>query len=119
MKKEIADLWTDALRSGKYKQGRDVLTNLTDGTDCCLGVLCKLATEHGVEVEVKERTAVTPQNTKAIKCISYEGLFNMPPKAVTQWSGMTSDGKRLSSMNDHRETFQQIAKYIEENWQNI
>lgn len=42
MKKEIADLWVAALRSGKYKQGRTTLKN-RDSEFCCLGVLCDIS----------------------------------------------------------------------------
>jgi hypothetical protein len=51
MKKEIAELWIKALESGKYKQIRRQLAN-KDGY-CCLGVLCELAIENGVEVSRK------------------------------------------------------------------
>jgi len=41
MNPEIKKQWVDALRSGKYKQGRDYLRNKRDEF-CCLGVLCDL-----------------------------------------------------------------------------
>lgn len=41
MKKEIADKWVAALRSGKYKQGRQYLRTFEDNY-CCLGVLCEI-----------------------------------------------------------------------------
>lgn len=40
MKKEVADKWVEALRSGKYKKGQKQLFNELDNTYCCLGVLC-------------------------------------------------------------------------------
>ena len=40
MKKEIADKWVEALRSGKYKQGKSALKK--DDSFCCLGVLCDI-----------------------------------------------------------------------------
>ena len=40
MNNELRNLWVEALRSGKYKQGKG---RLRDGdTYCCLGVLCDL-----------------------------------------------------------------------------
>lgn len=45
MKKEIAEKWTKALRSGKYKQGTGELrAYITDEVQfCCLGVLCEIS----------------------------------------------------------------------------
>ena len=39
--KELVRQWVDALRSGKYKQGRRALRNV-DNEFCCLGVLCDI-----------------------------------------------------------------------------
>ena len=47
MKAEIKKLWTDALRSGEYKQGYGMLRSKEDEF-CCLGVLCELAVKAGV-----------------------------------------------------------------------
>ena len=38
MDKELKTLWVEALRSGKYKQGRGRLFSPEWGTYCCLGV---------------------------------------------------------------------------------
>jgi hypothetical protein len=35
--------WVKALRSDKFKQGREDLYNPHDQTHCCLGVLCRVA----------------------------------------------------------------------------
>ena len=35
--------WVEALRSGKYKQGRLALYDKHNESYCCLGVLCKVA----------------------------------------------------------------------------
>lgn len=40
---EVKQLWVDALRSGKYVQGRDFLNK--DNKFCCLGVLCDIVKE--------------------------------------------------------------------------
>jgi len=40
MKKNVAKKWVKALRSGKYKQSREMLKN--SGGYCCLGVLCEI-----------------------------------------------------------------------------
>jgi len=62
MKLEVKKLWIEALRSGKYEQGRGALNK--DGKFCCLGVLCDLAVKAGVEVEV---------NKDAVKKVFYNG----------------------------------------------
>lgn len=40
--KELVRQWVEALRSGKYKQGRSALRNI-DNEFCCLGVLCEIS----------------------------------------------------------------------------
>lgn len=40
--KELVKKWVEALRSGKYKQGRSALRN-RDNEFCCLGVLCDIS----------------------------------------------------------------------------
>lgn len=50
MKRELRDKWCEALRSGKYLQGRGALRVVTaEGVDsyCCLGVLCDLVDPAG------------------------------------------------------------------------
>lgn len=48
MNPEVKTRWVDRLRSGEYKQGRDVLHRASRNTYCCLGVLCDIALEEGV-----------------------------------------------------------------------
>ena len=51
MKREIAEKWTAALRSGEYEQGQGQLHKRNiefPDCFCCLGVLCELAVEEGV-----------------------------------------------------------------------
>ena len=40
MKREVAELWVEALRSGKYSQTKAYLQDKE--SYCCLGVLCKI-----------------------------------------------------------------------------
>lgn len=44
MKPELKKRWVKALRSGKYKQGKNYLRRQTPEGDryCCLGVLCEI-----------------------------------------------------------------------------
>lgn len=41
MNRELKTKWLEALRSGKYKQGRSALRTIQDEF-CCLGVLCDI-----------------------------------------------------------------------------
>jgi hypothetical protein len=47
LKPAVKKAWTEALRSGRYTQGRETLRSNYDKF-CCLGVLCELATAQGV-----------------------------------------------------------------------
>ncbi len=42
MSMELGKRWVEALRSGKYVQGRGGLRDNKNNTYCCLGVLCDL-----------------------------------------------------------------------------
>jgi hypothetical protein len=45
MNARVKGLWLEALRSGRYKQGKAHLE--CEGQYCCLGVLCELAVQEG------------------------------------------------------------------------
>jgi hypothetical protein len=49
--KERVQLLVDALRSGRYKQGRGKLRTPDERYYCCLGVATKIALDAGLEVE--------------------------------------------------------------------
>lgn len=122
MKQEIKELWTTALRSGEYKQGRGKLHWRNDPNEyCCLGVLCVLAAAAEV------CTAVN-----LFECVAYDGEINYLPESVQQWAGLGSknpiiDGASLSILNDgegdiengtdyrgyRRSSFTEIADAIE------
>lgn len=118
MKKEIADKWIAALP--KYKQGLKALRR--GDTFCCLGVLCELAVEDGV--------IPPPSEALGNKVFTYGegvGRTNYLPYDVWFWAGMkTSDGsfdcvenRSLVNLNDNGFTFEQIAKVIEEHWEEL
>lgn len=110
MKKDIAKKWVEALRSGKYVQGKGTLIN--DGNHCCLGVLCEISGfggsgDHGWQ--------------------QYGSL----PKDVRQWSGMgtvtgilpgSGEFNELSlvTLNDKAgATFDEIADIIQMTWEEL
>jgi hypothetical protein len=128
MNPEIKKDWVAELRSGKYEQGANYLHNIDQGTYCCLGVLCKMATEAGVTrvqttesfefVGVAEYGVGTPNSSVSVL-----------PKEVQEWAGLDGenpviegvdmgegdDSTSLAYMNDHGATFAYIADLIEEN----
>lgn len=123
MNSEIKEKWVAALRSGKYKQGKDRLATITicdETTYCCLGVLCELAVEEGIAIK-----------TKGISYFNYDNDRNYPPESVCKWAEFeslepSSDGKmfyirnpmieeyNLGEYNDIKKySFEQIADLIE------
>jgi hypothetical protein len=106
----IQQEWVDALRSGKYKQGRGALRRGNEF--CCLGVLCEIAIKHGVIAPAKKENRVL---------FSYEGTTSVLPSTVQHFAGVKNEygnfgeGDCLSNRNDHGATFPEIADLIENN----
>lgn len=105
-------LWVEALRSGKYPQGRQALCHI-DGDEtvdfCCLGVACEVAIAAGLTVRVDTRFGGRR---------SYDGCSLFLPPTVAQWLGLADDngacaGGSLSNRNDSGATFSDIADLIE------
>lgn len=119
MKREIAELWTTALRSGQYVQGRGRLRTPNDEF-CCLGVLCDIAGSYGVgEWHLNEHGQPAFLSTDDEFSL---GTTVLPP-SVVRWAGMNSHNGTympsksskscLSSQNDTGSTFEEIAYQIE------
>lgn len=111
MKKEIAEKWIAALESGEYEQGQGSLRK--DGKFCCLGVLCEVAIQEGVEVTVTHNSEIDKYY--------YEGNGAVLPETVLDWADMYSvwgrfgDGDDLADLNDAGVSFADIANVIREN----
>ncbi len=122
MKKEIADMWCAALRSGEYTQGRGSLCTVNDDGKqfCCLGVLCELYKQHDPSMDV--RYSHQTADSKFVLYNSYS--CNLPPE-VCLWSGVKTqlgfrckNGKSLVQLNDACGfSFIEIANVIEEEWE--
>lgn len=118
-----AQKWVEALRSGKYKQGKGALTEIKDGVeyDCCLGVACKVAVENGVELKSFTAPRTLLSGDRQLVIYKAEGLspdsFGVLPDKVKEWLGLSeSDGqytKHLTSDNDNGATFEEIAAIVE------
>lgn len=130
MNKEIAKIWTKALRSGKYKQGICALRT-DDNKYCCLGVLCDLYDKDRKSKKKKSIKIFKPKynGNKDKVCYLYGNEYDFLPPAVRKWAGMKSkngslelDGSHvdLSILNDGesylgRKNFKEIANIIETN----
>lgn len=114
MNKDIAKKWAEALRSGKYEQGREQLSTQYEHEDsprfCCLGVLCEVAKAEGA---IEKYDPHAP---------------HLPPE-VRDWAGMkTTQGvyeafdetegedNTLWGLNDkYDKDFDYLADFIEKN----
>jgi hypothetical protein len=110
--------WVTALRSGEYKQGRQMLRSDADEY-CCLGVACELAAAENVVPEARRVNAAEWD-------YEYGGDGQLLPDAVVEWLGLRDrygaiiDGFRpygepnaLTEVNDAGEDFDGIADLIE------
>ena len=97
--------WTEALRSGKYKQGYGVLRRRTNmenpDTFCCLGVNADLIAPGKWEF--------------GRDCWHHDGTEAMPSREMQVAMGITAgQACILSDLNDDdRLTFPEIADWIE------
>jgi hypothetical protein len=122
MKENIAQIWTVALRSGKYEQGRLFLQTSHEGVSrfCCLGVLCELYQEYCRENGKKE---LSTKISDIQPCIYYGQLSSSLPTVVQNWAGINSGlgdlspHYSLSTSNDNGASFDTIANLIEKNWE--
>jgi hypothetical protein len=108
---KIQQEWVNALRSGKYKQGKG---NLRRGNKfCCLGVLCDLAAKS-----IPSTVAIDFAFAGAFR---YDGNKCSLPDSVQNWASMSTDYGRIScdinlmKLNDKGATFLEIADFIEDN----
>lgn len=110
-------LWIEALRSGKYRQGVGVLhRTFPDGEGtaslyCCLGVACDLyAQTHQIEIS-EQRPGI----------IRYEMVEGYLPWKVQEWLGLRTHAgaygsgdaeTTLATHNDSGDSFSEIADII-------
>jgi len=126
MNKELIKRWVEALRSGKYQQGRLSLRN-TSNQFCCLGVLCDIAKDElGLDWILKEEWSkyqidnnctVLPSSLKELIGIGgCLGIIIDATKLSSEY-GIPSDTKytTLVELNDYwRLSFNQIADILEQ-----
>lgn len=109
----IKEKWLAALRSGRYKQGKEALKINNSAKKkahqyCCLGVLC----------EIYKDEKKLPRDTD-LRAAGDE----VPNDEVVQWAGIpdfnpdvvyNGEGTSLTILNDGGKTFLTIADVIEE-----
>lgn len=101
MDREIGMKWVEALRSGKYKQGKGALHNAD--SFCCLGVLCEVMGVAQINIGGFEIA------------YGHESNVMMPGADVLWRAGLPLDhASRLAHLNDKGgRSFHEIADYIE------
>lgn len=111
MKPEIKQKWSEALRSGDYKQGKHCLKN-TDNEYCCLGVLAEITKDE------LGSTWTEDADEEGMYHITYgatEQSDILPPLLSADLGLSMVDQGQFAEMNDSGVTFLKIADYIEEN----
>lgn len=128
MNQDVKTRWLAALRSGDYKQGKGTLRNKKDQY-CCLGVLTQLAVEDGVIAppKLEDNDFAESEDTSAL--YHYDGDSAYLSSTVADWAeldirehpgvrlpGAFGDGLpyTLAQLNDRGDSFDTIAKVIEE-----
>lgn len=103
MKKRVLTKWLKALRSGKYKQGRGALCQISKkGTKsfCCLGVLCDLYNKEqkrnkkkGLDIQKLDRDGWMVGNLSSNPAfvLSYNDCDGTLPNQVVKWAGFREE----------------------------
>ena len=123
MNEQIKQNWIEALLSGEYEQGHDMLRN--GDTYCCLGVLCDLYIKSHDDLRWNEYGEIVKNDDTFVCNISL-------PKKVIEWANLERYGNSavldrdnegylilLPMLNDGANgfescSFQEIAAVIEE-----
>lgn len=129
----VKSLWTDALRSGKYTQGRNTLKRFSVAYPtghrrdeyCCLGVLCDLyALAH------PDQPGWAPEKANMANSVPFSDLrkyeHDYLPTPVMEWAGLdlknphisiNGECAHISSFNDGGgHTFNMLADAIDEQY---
>ncbi|HET9285725.1 MAG TPA: hypothetical protein VFR24_27555 [Candidatus Angelobacter sp.] len=110
MKKEWAEKWVKALRSGRYTQARRRLYNEKTGGYCCLGVLCRVAGKKFYNGKCLGANIVLPNEVMKLT-----GIYEANPGIMVNEIDKTS----LAQLNDMGKSFKRIADLIEKNWKQL
>jgi hypothetical protein len=127
MRYDLATKWITALRSGNYKQTKNVLKDEKGGF-CCLGVLCDVM---GYKFGPVQDVEIGP----ACPVIGADGheFFSLPTEVQELAQIATGTGSfelgsddeanfeehDLAQMNDAGSSFEEIADLIESHWDQL
>lgn len=132
MKAELKEKWLEALRSGKFKQGKGALRNSADEY-CCLGVFCSVAglpfigpgeelSSTGDPMEVYyvgiwtgEWALPTRGMRNSFRIFGSDSLKEDPLDLVLRLATLNDCGKDEGVGDLIPQNFAQIADYIEKN----
>jgi len=124
MNQEIKKKWVDALRSGKYKQGKGTLR--FNDKYCCLGVLTDLYIKSNNR-EWTDKHSRVDDNSDYYNVYEFEGTLSVLSESVKNWAGLKSNcpsvdykcgnplstRKLLVELNDQDTSFVEIANIID------
>ena len=130
MKTDIGMKWIRELESGRYRKGEGALHALAgtkedpeQDTFCCLGVLCRMAMDDGVELS-RQEIRMEEEDGGRVKRVAYDDEFGSLPDSVREWSGMKTDlgtlkpkdgtETSLADINDVSFSFEPVATAIRE-----
>ncbi len=118
MKKEIADQWVAALRSGKYKQGHFCLRS-SDNEYCCLGVLTDLLAPEAWSKTPNESkySALGTPHYLPVNLMTACGMYH--ERAKVPFEFIDDRFPTLAELNDAGLTFSQIADLIDYFWEDL
>jgi hypothetical protein len=86
MNQEIKKLWVADLRANADKQGKGYL-NINNEKFCCLGRLCEIAIQNGIDVRKEQSTGYA----KRKGAFSYDGWTGVIPDKVKEWANIQND----------------------------
>jgi hypothetical protein len=120
MYKDKATKLINALRSGRYKQGRGRLVN-DKNKFCCLGVACDISnTSLEWERGSYGTWTIGGERYYLPEAIMQEYGFHSRTGVPRDDRELIINGKSyacLSGANDNGVSFEEIADYIEQNWE--
>jgi hypothetical protein len=115
MSPELKKRWLDALRSGKYRQGKFRLKDVVKGQTChcCLGVLAVEASSEirsaGATLEIAETFIEIGSGNGYVNTIQFSGM-------ILETLGMSADDQNeLVRINDLSSNYYEQILYIEKN----
>lgn len=107
MNPEVKAKWIEALRSGRYKQGKNMLRS--GDKLCCLGVLCEIAVQDGV---IAPPSLYDP--TEGRYAYGPYAATEALPESVWRWAGL-QEGVPSWPYDRHREDYGRVGMPSDDN----